>query len=49
MANIDQLASLTGFFNILTFWGIFFGLPFAQSDHFKWFDWYEDWESFMID
>lgn len=48
-ANVDRLASPTGFFNVLTFRGVFFGSPFAQSDHFKWFDRYEDWESFRID
>jgi hypothetical protein len=50
-ADVDRLASPTGvgFFNILAFRGVFFGSPFAQSAHFKWFDGYDDWESFMID
>lgn len=48
-ADIDRLASPTGFFNILTFRGVFFGSPFAQSDRFKWFDQYDDWKRFMID
>ena len=32
----------------LLFKVFFFGSPFAQSDHFKWFDGYEDWEHFMV-
>jgi hypothetical protein len=47
--NVDRLKTPTGvgFFNILAFRGVFFGSPFAQSDHFKWFNRYEDWENFM--
>jgi hypothetical protein len=50
-ADIDRLASPTGvgLFNILAFRGVFFGSPFARSDHFRWFNGYEDWEHFMIE
>ena len=50
-ADIGRLTSPTGigFFNILAFRGVFFGSPFAQSDRFKWFNGYKDWESFVID
>ena len=50
-ANVDRLTSPTGvgFFNVLAFRGVFFGSPFAKSDHFRWFNGYEDWESFKID
>ena len=50
-ADIHRLASPTGvgLFNILAFRGVFFGSPFAQSDRFKWFYQYEDWEHFRID
>lgn len=50
-ADVNRLASPTGvgLFNILAFRGVFFGSPFAKSDHFKWFNRYEDWESFMIE
>ena len=49
--DIDRLASPTGvgLFNILAFRGVFFGSPFAKSDHFRWFNHYEDWERFIID
>ena len=49
--NVSRLTSHTGvgFFNILAFRGVFFGSPFAQSNRFKWFEGYEDWESFKID
>ena len=49
-ADLNRLAnpSGTGFFNVLAFRGVFFGSPFAQSNHFKWFDRYEDWEHFTI-
>ena len=50
-ADVDQLASPSGvgFFNVLAFRGVFFGSPFAQSAHFKWFNGYKDWVSFMVD
>jgi hypothetical protein len=50
-SDVDRLASPTGvgLFNILAFRGVFFGSPFAKSDHFRWFNHYEDWERFMID
>ena len=48
-ADFDRLASPTGFFNVLTFRGVFYGSPFAHSDHFKWFYGYEDWENFVMD
>ena len=47
-ANVDRLASDNGvgFFNILAFRGVFFGSPFATSDHYRWFDSLTDWEHF---
>ena len=35
-----------GFFNTLAFHGVFFGSPFAQSNHFRWFESLEDWNDF---
>jgi hypothetical protein len=34
------------FFNILAFRGVFFGSPFSKSEHFQWFESYEEWEEF---
>ena len=50
-ADVHRLANPTGIglFNILAFRGVFFGSPFAKSNHFRWFCGYEDWEGFMID
>jgi hypothetical protein len=47
-ADVDRLASDNGvgFFNVLAFRGVFFGSPFAKSDHYQWFDSLEDWELF---
>lgn len=36
-----------GFFNVLAFRGVFFGSPFAQSDRYRWFDTFDDWEKFQ--
>ena len=33
-----------GFFNTLAFRGVFFGLPFAQSNQYQWFDTLADWK-----
>jgi hypothetical protein len=43
------LLSGVGFFNVLTFRGVFLGSPFARSDRFKWFNGYEDWKQYKID
>lgn len=47
-SDIDRLASEDGigFFNILAFRGVFFGSPFAQSPHYRWFESLSDWEHF---
>ena len=36
-----------GFFNILAFRGVFFGSPFAKSDHYQWFESLDDWKEFQ--
>ena len=48
-ADIDRLADKdgVGFFNVLAFRGVFFGSPFAQSKHFRWFESLDDWEEFQ--
>ena len=35
-----------GFFNVLAFCGVFFGSPFAQSNRYRWFHTFDDWERF---
>jgi hypothetical protein len=34
------------FFNVLAFRGVFFGSPFAQSNRYRWFNTFSDWEKF---
>ena len=48
-ADPDRLVSDDGigFFNILAFRGVFFGSPFAKSDHYRWFESLDDWENFQ--
>ena len=43
-ADVNQLASDdgVGFFNVLAFRGVFFGSPFATSDHCQWFNSLDD-------
>ena len=38
-----------GFFNVLAFRGVFFGSPFAQSDWYRWFNSFADWEKFRAE
>ena len=47
-ADKERLAhdNSIGFFNILAFRGVFFGSPFARSDHFRWFESLDDWTNF---
>ena len=47
-ADLDRLEGDdgVGFFNILAFRGVFFGSPFAQSNRYRWFDSFDDWELF---
>ena len=47
-ADVDRLTSDdgVGLFNILAFRGVFFGSPFACSNHFRWFNSLADWKNF---
>ena len=49
-ANVNRLANGdgVGFFNVLAFRGVFFGSPFARSDHYRWFNSLDDWENFRM-
>jgi hypothetical protein len=38
-----------GIFNVLAFRGVFFGSPFAQSDRYRRFNSFEDWERFQAE
>jgi hypothetical protein len=38
-----------GFFNVLAFRGVFFGSPFAQSNRYRWFNTFDDWEIFRME
>ena len=38
-----------GLFNVLAFCGVFFGSPFAQSDWYRWFNTFGDWEKFRAE
>ena len=46
-ANLGHCDDGIGFFNILAFRGVFFGSPFAQSKHFRWFESLDDWKHFQ--
>lgn len=50
-ADVDQFPGEdgAGFFNVLAFRGVFFGSPFAQSDRYRWFDTFADWEIFRAE
>jgi hypothetical protein len=50
-ADIDQFPGENGagFFNVLAFRGVFFGSPFAQSNRYRWFDTFDDWENFRTE
>ena len=45
--NSQDCKDGVAFFNILAFRGVFFGSPFAKSDHFQWFKSYEHWKAFQ--
>ena len=48
-ADINRLTNKdgVGLFNILAFWGVFFGSPFANSGHYQWFKSLANWERFQ--
>jgi len=50
-ADVDQFPGDdgVGFFNVLAFRGVFFGSPFAQSDRYRWFNTFADWEKFRAE
>jgi len=50
-ADIDRFPGEhgAGLFNVLAFRGVFFGSPFAQSDRYRWFDTFADWERFRAE
>jgi hypothetical protein len=50
-ANVNEFPGENGagFFNVLAFRGVFFGSPFAQSNRYRWFHTFDDWERFYME